>query len=334
MASTELVFQDEPTCKASITDLRSNDSPTNWVLFTYSDNAKNTIQFVAKGSGGVDELKSHLHESKMFYGLVRVEDKIDNSVTVKFVFICWCGKSVNFIQKAKMTTHKGSIVQLVGQYHNDINASDLEELSESIIIQKVRDASGTSVHVKEGAAAAPTSPATSTRNVTHVTAKSTNTTKQPGVPQSATIITWIDEEATRTALKRVRADNDETDWVLLGYDPPTGNSTKIKMEGHGQNGLEELISHLKEDQVQYGLYRTTDTIDNTVAVKFVLILWVGEKVQVTRKARITTHKGEVTAFIGQYHVDISASNTTEISEDIVRDLVQRVGGTAIHVKNK
>jgi len=229
-------------------------------------------------------------------------------------------------------------VNLVGQYHNAINCSNLNELSDEIIISKVKDASGTSVRVKESATSSPsasstpspTSPSGTARHA--ATGKSTNTTKQPGVPQAATIVQWIDEEATRAALKRVRADNDETDWVLIGYDPPVGNSTKLKLVGSGQNGIEELISHLQDDQVLYGLYRTTDTIDNTVAVKFVLVLWVGEKVPVTRKARIITHKGEVTAFIGQYHADLSASNHSEINEDIVRDLVQRVGGTASHVK--
>jgi len=338
MASTELVFDDENLATSSIADVRSNDSPTNWVLFTYAEGAKNTVTFVGKGSGGFEELKSHLNESKMFYGLVRVQDVVDQSVTVKFVFICWCGEKVPFMQKAKMTTHKGSIVNLVGQYHNAINCSNLNELSDEIIISKVKDASGTSVRVKESATSSPsasstpspTSPSGTARHA--ATGKSTNTTKQPGVPQAATIVQWIDEEATRSALKRVRADNDETDWVLIGYDPPVGNSTKLKLVGSGQNGIEELISHLQDDQVLYGLYRTTDTIDNTVAVKFVLVLWVGEKVPVTRKARIITHKGEVTAFIGQYHADLSASNHSEINEDIVRDLVQRVGGTASHVK--
>jgi len=96
--------------------------------------------------------------------------------------------------------------------------------------------------------------------------------------------------------------------------------------------LDELLSHLKPDRVQYGLFRTTDTVDNTIAVKFVLILWVGEEVPFTRKARITTHKGEVTSFIGQYHVDCSCSNLNEINDDIIGDIVKRASGTAVYVK--
>jgi len=276
----------------------------------------------------------------MFYGLVRVTDKIDNSVTVKFVFIVWCGESVPFVQKAKMTTHKGSITKLIGQFHNDINVSNPSELSDDIVMRKVRDASGTSVHVKDSSssnsslntsAPAPSSP---TPAPTGKAAKAAAhaTTKAPAAPGSASVVQFIDEDKIKAAIKAVRSDNDETDWLLLGYDG-SNNSTKIVLQATGSAGLDELIAQLKDDQVHYGLYRTTDTVDNTVAVKFVLILWVGEKLPVIRKARITTHKGEITAFIGQYHVDCSCSNLNEINDDIVTDLVQRASGTAVHVKN-
>jgi len=339
MASTELVFGDEASCKQALADVRKNDTPTNWCLFTYSESAKNTIDLVGKGGGGIEELKGHLNDSKMFYGMVRVTDQIDNSVTVKFVFIIWCGEKVPFVQKAKMTTHKGSITALIGQFHNDLNSSNLSELSEEIIMSKVRDASGTAVHVKhkEASAAAPqqvSAPSSSSSSSPAPVEKKpapakSSAPKSPSVP-SPSIISFADEDSIRAAIKEVRSDTIDTDWLLLGYE---GN-TKVQLQGKGDGGLDELISHLKPDQVQYGLYRTTDTVDNTVAVKFVLILWVGESVAVTRKARITTHKGELKELIGQYHVDCSCSNLEEINDDIIRDLVQRASGTASYVKNK
>jgi len=139
-----------------------------------------------------------------------------------------------------------------------------------------------------------------------------------------------DEDAIRVAIKAVRSDADETDWCLIAYESNTSN--KINLVGKGSDGLDELIPHLKNDCVQYGLYRTTDTVDNTIAVKFVFICWVGDKVPIIRKARITTHKGEITSLIGQFHVDLNCSNLDEINDDIIRDLVQRASGTAVHVK--
>jgi hypothetical protein len=346
MASTDLSFVDEAKAQAAISDLRSNDTPTNWVLFTYA--GKNSLQLVGSGSGGIEELKPHLNESSASYGLVRVTDQIDNSTTIKFVFIVWVGEKVPFVQKGKVTTHKGSISSLIGQFHNDVHASNLSDLSEDIIIGKVRDASGTSNRVKEGhvssapshssgpssshAAPAPApapAQASSPRAAAAPTRSAHVPTKQPGVAQSTSVLTFLDEENIRSAIKALRSDADETDWVLLTYE---GNTNKIYLAGRGILGLDELIPHFKEDGIYYALYRTTDTVDNTVAVKFVLILWVGEKVPIIRKARITTHKGELKEFIGQYHVDIDCSNLSEINEDIVTERVKKASGTANYVK--
>jgi len=333
MASTELVFANEE-CAGAIADVRDNNSPTNWCLFTYSESSKNAIVFVAKGNGGAEELKQSLDESKIFYGLVRVTDQIDQSVTVKFVFVIWCGEKVPFVQKGKMTTHKGSITTLMGQFHNALNCSNFDEISEEIIYGKVTDASGTASRVKETATSTTSS---STPNPTSPAPAPARTQKssghsgvRPGIPQgSATVVQFIDEDGIRGAIKQVRSDNDDTDWILLGYE---GNTNKVVLQAKDSDGLEGLLNHLKPTEVQYGLYRTTDTVDNTVAVKFVLILWVGEGVAGPRKARITTHKGEITSFIGQYHVDCSCSNMEEINDEIIHHLVQRASGTASFVK--
>jgi len=340
MASTDLVFANEAQAHEAIADLRNNNTSTDFVLFTYSDTQKNTLNLISKGSGGIEELKKHLDLAKASYGLVRVTDKIDDSVTVKFVFIVWVGEKVPFLKKAQITTHKGSITSLVGQYHNDLQASDLSELTEELILSKVTAASGTASHVRASASTAntssptsssPTQITTSYRATQSTTPKSVNTTKTPGVGAAATtsVVQFVNEDDIRAAIKQLRADNDPSDWLLLGYE---GNTNKLNLVGRGASGLEELIALLKEDQIFYGLYRTTDTIDNTVAVKFVLIIWVGEKVPIIRKARIATHKGDITSFVGQYHVDLNCSNLHEISEEIVHDLVQRASGTAVHVK--
>jgi len=333
MASTDLIFEDEDAAQHALLDVRKNH--VKWALFTYSSSQNNTIILVGSGQGGLEELKTHLTPDNICYGLVRVEERIDESNTVKFVFVIWCGEKVPFMKKAKMTTHKGSIVSLMGQYHIDIHASSLEELTDESISRKVKDAAGTSIHVKDGpkegspATATASSTATSTRAAPTSTKPVAKGGAKPSVPQGGGTLNFVDADQIKAAIAAVRSDSDETDWVLFGYE---GNSNNIKLVGRGNCGLDELIPHLKDDEIIYGLYRTTDTVDNTVAVKFVLILWVGEKVKTVRKARITTHKGEVTSFVGQYHVDINCSNLNEINDELIRDLVAAASGTKVNVK--
>jgi len=326
------VFEDEGAAKNAISDVRSNETETCWLVFTYHPSAKNTLIVKGTGASDVEALKQHFHSDNICYALYRTTDKIDNSVTVKFVFIIWCGEKVPIMTKAKMTTHKGSITSLIGQYHVDINASELNEISEDIIIRSVKNASGTALHVKDSGVASASSPS----SVPRTNYSSTNraggapvSKAKPTVSQGSTNQVTFDEEAITNAIKAVRSDSDECDWCLLGYE---GSSSKIILIGKGEDGLEQLLPALDETQVMYGLFRTTDTVDNTVAVKFVLILWVGEKVPIMKKARSTTHKGELLSFIGQYHVDISCSNLKEISEDIIREAVQKASGTAVYYK--
>lgn len=95
-----------------------------------------------------------------------------------------------------------------------------------------------------------------------------------------------------------------------------------------------MKNHLKDDSINYGIIRVYDCYDGHTTTKFVLILWVGEAVKIMRKARITTHKGVVVSFLGQYHCDIPCSNHDEINQDIIMTAVQDASGTAVHVKDK
>ena len=107
----------------------------------------------------------------------------------------------------------------------------------------------------------------------------------------------------------------------------------LVLDGVGEGGIDELVSHLYLDSVNYGIVRVTDVIDNHVTVKFVLIQWVGEGVKIMRKARIPTHKGALLTFIGQYHTDIVASTHEELTFEAIMKKVQDASGTAIHVKH-
>lgn len=99
----------------------------------------------------------------MGYGLLRVNERFDNSDTVKFVFINWVGESIHRMLRARMGTHSGAIkgtfvaytwcryliplIELLAPYHVTVDATNHSEISEEIVISTVSKASGTAVHV-------------------------------------------------------------------------------------------------------------------------------------------------------------------------------------------
>jgi Cofilin/tropomyosin-type actin-binding protein len=100
-----------------------------------------------------------------------------------------------------------------------------------------------------------------------------------------------EEEAALEAIKQVRNDKSETNWVLFGHlndDPNT-----ISLEATGSDGYGGLISRINDSKFQYGLLRVTTKVDLAITVKFVYIHWQGEKVGFAKRGRFSVVHGEV-----------------------------------------
>ena len=132
----------------------------------------------------------------------------------------------------------------------------------------------------------------------------------------------------QAAIQCVRNDNDSADWVLIGYEGQTNNIALINV---GEGGVEELKENLADDNVCYGIVRVTDEIDGHVTVKFVLIIWIGERVKIMRKAKTATHKGDILKVMGQYHTDVVVSTKDELTFEEIMRKVKDASGTAVHV---
>jgi len=135
-------YQDQDGIKQAIADVRYDGSDTDWVLITYDGPRSNTLKLAGMGSGGLSELKNHLKDNVVMYGLFRTTEKIDDSVTVKFCYVDWRGERIQTMQRAKLGTHSGAIRELFHPFHVDINASSDDEITDELIQKKVRAASG------------------------------------------------------------------------------------------------------------------------------------------------------------------------------------------------
>jgi len=81
----------------------------------------------------------------------------------------------------------------------------------------------------------------------------------------------------------------------------------------------------------YGLYRTTEQIDDSVTVKFCHIDWRGENIHRMQRAKLATHSGAVRALFHPFHVDIQASQDDEITPEVIERKINGASGTAVHV---
>eukprot|EP01117_Protostelium_nocturnum_P009517 TRINITY_DN339_c0_g1_i1.p1 TRINITY_DN339_c0_g1~~TRINITY_DN339_c0_g1_i1.p1 ORF type:complete len:503 (+),score=236.61 TRINITY_DN339_c0_g1_i1:179-1687(+) len=333
-AGGDLNFSDQNQLKSEIQDVRADSTDTNWVLFSYADDTSNTVVLKGKGSDGVSGLLNELDDKTVGYGLVRKIEKIDDSETVKFAYVRFVGENIPRMLKARLGTHTGALASFFHPYHVTIEASEKSEISDEIIDKAIKNAAGTAVHVREQGHSQPATTTWAGRTGTPTSSSSVPSSKAPVVPKALNSeqgLKYADESQVKDAIKAVRSDADDTNWALVGYEG--GKGSTLVLLGSGSGGLEELLPHLKDEIVAYGLLRTTDQIDNSVTVKFVHLNWVGEKIDRMHRARLGTHKGQVGSLFTPFHVDINATQLSEITPELVKEKVQDASGSGSKVKN-
>ncbi|KAI8807232.1 hypothetical protein BJ742DRAFT_813864 [Cladochytrium replicatum] len=133
------------------------------------------------------------------------------------------------------------------------------------------------------------------------------------------------------AVKDVRNDKSSTKWVLGTY--RDGNiSNPVVLVATGPGSVEDLKAKLSDGQIAYALIRVTDMIDGHPTIKFALVTWIGGSVSIMKKAKIATHKGGVSEAFTPFHVDLTVSVDSELSDEIVLSKVQAMSGSKSFVK--
>jgi len=312
------------------------------VLFTYDGEDSNTVTILSKGTGSVDaELVPILNDKVVAYGLARKVEQIDKTEAVKFVFIRFVGNNINRMLKARLGTHFGTITAFFNPYHVSIDITEPNEVSDEIIMRKITFASGTRVHVldqhqsySQQQRGAQLSSSGSSGNLMSAP-RVAPSTKLPAVPKTiastSQAIQLRNEDEIKANIKDVRNDASETDWCLVGYEGGKGNALISLAKGTG--GIAAILEHLQDNIVVYGLVRKEERIDKSITVKFAHIVWIGDNIDRMHRARLGTHKGAVQALFLPYHVDITVSQKSELSDEVIVQKIAEASGTAKKVKD-
>ncbi|KNZ57136.1 hypothetical protein VP01_2232g4 [Puccinia sorghi] len=114
----------------------------------------------------------------------------------------------------------------------------------------------------------------------------------------------VQDSSIQEAYDDVRNDKTETNWLLLNYE--SERSDKLRLASTGTGGLNELKGKLEEDQASFIYSRITYANDKeSQRHKFILIIWIGPKVKVMRKAKLSVHKADVKSVLRQFSIEKS-----------------------------
>jgi len=258
------------------------------------------------------------------YALLRVDHKVEVAKTVKFVFVDWTPNKLKPMRKAQVGTHKQQVQIFLKPFHAHIEAAELSELDENLVMQKIGTASGTASKVVATQQSHPVSH--SGLAASQSTARATSPSRVVAdAKQEKLVIQFVDESKFQEAMGLVRNSKD-INWLLASY---TQKNT-LALIGSGSGGLDELLSKLEEDNVDFGLIRVSITRDNHPETRFAFLKWQPDSIKPMKKAEINTRSSAISAIFSPFHCEFFISKKDEISEQILQDAVLSVTG----VKNK
>jgi len=136
-------------------------------------------------------------------------------------------------------------------------------------------------------------------------------------------------DGLRQQINVIRDDNSGVNWVLVGYADPS--KPGLVFLGKGNGGVAELASNLLTDNVAYGLVRKIERIDDTDAVKFCYIRWIGKDIPFMQRAKLGTHAGDIADFFHPFHTSLDAPELVDVNDAHVMKLIQTASGTYKHV---
>ena len=140
-----------PDIQEAYQAVRNDSDETNWFLITYEEGSNNKKWCLAgRGTGGLEELRSHITPDFIGYGYLRVIAGDDMSKRPKFVFIKYLSKGLKMTTKALMNVHRGDVEKVINQCKVSIEAESLDELTEEEILDRVKRAGGANYDSRGG----------------------------------------------------------------------------------------------------------------------------------------------------------------------------------------
>ncbi|EOD33751.1 hypothetical protein EMIHUDRAFT_441472 [Emiliania huxleyi CCMP1516] len=133
----------------------------------------------------------------------------------------------------------------------------------------------------------------------------------------------VSDGGISTAIASVRDDGTDDMYAILKYD----GKAKLILQKTGSGSMDEMAGELDDGEVQYVLLRVEGGRDQeSKAVKFVFITWVGASVGGMAKGRVASHKMAVKDALGWTVVDIQADDKDDISEGVIREKLKKAPG--------
>lgn len=134
----------DPCISSTWAAVRADEEDTNWLLLTYQEEDKEPrkknsakMKVFSSGSGGLDELLSHLDDEKVFFGCVRAV--VDGGT--KFYSLSFIGDQLGGMKRGKASMHRPGVLNTF-ECHGSIMLEGLGGASRGEVLRQIAEQSG------------------------------------------------------------------------------------------------------------------------------------------------------------------------------------------------
>ncbi|KAF4101225.1 coactosin-like protein [Onychostoma macrolepis] len=129
---------DKEACREAYNLVRDDNSDICWASFKYDGST------ILPGGHGSDyeEFKNQCTDDNRLFGFVRITTGDAMSKRAKFTLITWIGENVSGLQRAKISTDKTLVKDIVQNFAKEFMISDPRELEEDYLRTELKKAGG------------------------------------------------------------------------------------------------------------------------------------------------------------------------------------------------
>jgi len=131
-------IQDKDGIFDAYEDVRNDSTPTSWILLSYDGN-----KIVLSNSGDdYGELLNLFNDSERMFAFVRFQMGDEMSKRAKFALITWVGPSVSAMKKAKLSTDKAFVKEVIKNFAVEILGEEKSDVTEEAVRTALAKAGG------------------------------------------------------------------------------------------------------------------------------------------------------------------------------------------------
>jgi len=135
----------------------------------------------------------------------------------------------------------------------------------------------------------------------------------------------VADDAVIGAIAQVHDDASGVQWTVIGFKPES--KTELEVISSGTGGLTEVAPNLPNADPAYALIRYSVQIDRSSNVRFAWVDWTPDRTHPLKKSFISTQKGVIKKLFEPYHVDLMATDASDLDESFILKKIGAASGT-------